>query len=204
MVMILWPLLLDGDASKTGINILVMRLEPVAKAGAQHASRRAGRTTFDDVMLAIKEIGRIAGVEGKRCKTLERGEFCRSPFPTVAELADYAESAAILWKGVNVDRIPPLKIEIALLRRDFVAPWKFALAVVSGTVRGTLPLHFAWQSFFLPVGIGLRFGVTDVNGSGDRKQMVFEHAAIEPTAIDVFPKCRVGDVLLGLPLPVFG
>src|SRR5579872_894444 len=64
------------DAAESGVHVLVMPLEPVAEAGAQHAGSRARRTAFHHEVFAVEEIGRVAAIKRERLESSERRELC--------------------------------------------------------------------------------------------------------------------------------
>src|SRR5579864_6218183 len=101
------------DAAKSGIHVLVMPLEPVAEAGAQHAASRTRRAAFHDEVLAIEEIGRVAAIKRERLESAERRELCRRPLPSVTHHTFHSKRALTLRIGINGRRIPSLKIKIS-------------------------------------------------------------------------------------------
>src|ERR1019366_3459061 len=94
------------DAAKTGVRERIVRLEPIAKRSPQHARSGPRRCSLHDVMLVVKEIGRIAGVKRKRLKTGKRGEDCARPLPSVAEKSGRTEGAGACWERGYRHRIP--------------------------------------------------------------------------------------------------
>src|SRR5580704_3897226 len=59
---------LVAHTTKSRVNILVVGLEPVAKRAAQHARAGARGCTFHYVVLAVKEVRRVARIKRKRWK----------------------------------------------------------------------------------------------------------------------------------------
>src|SRR5581483_3417219 len=70
---------------KTGVDIWVIGTEPVAETGPQETGCRARRGAFHDVMLAVEEIGGVAGVERKFFESGEGSEDGGGPLPAVAD-----------------------------------------------------------------------------------------------------------------------
>src|SRR6266516_7306819 len=88
-------------AAKPCIHILVVRLEPVAECGSQHASGRARRAAFHDEVLSIEKVCRVSAVKRKRLESLEGRENRRGPLPSIADHAIHAERAAALRMGIH-------------------------------------------------------------------------------------------------------
>src|ERR1700758_213840 len=78
-------------APKSGIDVRIMRLKPVAKRPAQHASGCTRRTAFDDVVLSVEEIGRVARVKRERLESRKRCKDGGGPLPAVPHKAVNAE-----------------------------------------------------------------------------------------------------------------
>src|SRR5579864_4391700 len=85
------PIRLMFDAAKPGIHKRVVRLEPVAERPAQHAGGGSRRGTLHDVVLIVKEIGRIAGIKREWRKARKWREERARPLPSVAEKASRAK-----------------------------------------------------------------------------------------------------------------
>jgi hypothetical protein len=45
------------DAAKSCIDVLIVRLKPVAESGAQHACSGASAAAFHNKVFAVKEVG---------------------------------------------------------------------------------------------------------------------------------------------------
>src|SRR5208337_860548 len=152
---------LAPNAAKTRIDILVVRLEPVAKGRAQHARGGARRSTFHDEVLAIKKIGGVATVKRK---WLESGEWSKNgggPLPPIAEQIVDAESALGLGKRIYGQGVPAMKVEITELGvRRFAAPGVWASVSVKRAVGGAVPLGLGGERLPCPAGVGGRLGVT--------------------------------------------
>src|SRR4029079_9392696 len=104
---------LSPHTAESRVDILVVRLEPVSEGPAQHAGRRAWAAALHDVVLAIEEIGRIAGIELKRLKTRKRRELGGGPLPPVAHEVGDPERALALSKGADWRRVPTLEIKVS-------------------------------------------------------------------------------------------
>jgi hypothetical protein len=61
-------------ASELRERIRIVRLKPVAKRAPQKPISRPRGAAFDYVVLAVKEVGGIAGIKGKRLKAGERSK----------------------------------------------------------------------------------------------------------------------------------
>ena len=101
-----------AHAAKSGINVLVVRLEPVAKRAAQHAGGGARGTTFEYVVFSVEKVGRVARIEGERLESRKRLEQTRSPFPAIAEQVGNTEGTPSFGTVGRRRRIPALKVEV--------------------------------------------------------------------------------------------
>src|SRR6516164_3545652 len=111
------------DAPEGCVNVRVKRLEPVTKRPPEHTSSGARRAAFYDIVLAIKEIRRIAGIVRQGHKAWKGLEFRACPFPSVSNDVLHAESAGAPRIPAHGSRIPIRKIEIPKTRiRGFIAP----------------------------------------------------------------------------------
>src|SRR5579864_4928536 len=74
-----------SHAAKSCVNILVVRLKPVAKRAAQHAGGGARRSSFHDVVLAVEEVRGVARIKRKPLEAGKWLELARCPLPPVAQ-----------------------------------------------------------------------------------------------------------------------
>src|SRR5215470_1113691 len=95
--------------AKSGIDVLVMRLEPVTERCPQHASRGPRRSALHDIVFSVKEICRISGIKRERHETGKRLKWGRGPFPSIAQHVFDAESACSAGMRVNRHRLPGSK-----------------------------------------------------------------------------------------------
>src|SRR6185312_6134050 len=70
--------------TEPGVHVGIIRAEPVAEARTREDRRGSWGRPFQDVMLAIEEVGRITRVKRMRGKTVERREDVARPLPSVA------------------------------------------------------------------------------------------------------------------------
>src|SRR5262249_54444032 len=145
---------LVAHAAESRIDILVVRLEPVAKRAAKHARSGAGAAAFHYIVLAIEEVGGVSGIELEGLKAAKRRKWSRGPLPSVAQHVDHPESAPALREGRDGGGIPAFKIEISqLAMRIFRAPGIRLLGSLRRAVGGAMPLRFAGQRLPCPARI---------------------------------------------------
>ena len=167
------------------VNERIVRLEPVAERTPQHARRSTRRSALHHIMFSVKEVGRVAGVKGKRLKARERRKNGGGPFPTVSKGVLYTEGATAGGIAPHGYRIPALEIEVAMLNfGGRVAP-------------GIRPFPALWSS--VSCAMKLRFGREGTCRQNERKLRpphgshrpasravsgaVFEHALIKPLTL---------------------
>src|SRR6202040_2537896 len=99
---------------------------------------------FHHVVLAVKEVCRVARIEGHRRKSWKRRKLRPRPFPAVSNKVVHAESAGARWMRPHWRRIPRLKIKVARARtRRFFSPRIAALpTAVRRSVRCARKLRF--------------------------------------------------------------
>src|SRR5690242_20072083 len=121
-----------------------MRLKPVTERSPQHARSRARRAAFHDVVLAIKEIRGISGIERHRRESVEWLELCPRPFPAIADQVVNAKGARAARIGAHRRRVPMRKIKIAVARAGkLVSPGVLTLdRIIRSSVRGAMKLRF--------------------------------------------------------------
>src|SRR5215510_9404742 len=107
--------MLAACAAESGIDVLIMRLEPIAERSAQHAGIGASRSALQHEMFAVEEIGGIAFVERKRLESGEGREWRGGPFPTVGQHPFEAEGAPCCGKRAYGKGIPARESEVSVL-----------------------------------------------------------------------------------------
>ena len=179
-----------------------MRLEPVAERPPEHARGRARRTALHHEVLAIEEIRRVPGIKRKWMESRERRKRRARPFPTVPNDVGDAEVADALGVRSRGNRIPALKIKIAVPRGGrFRAPGVLAFFTAASAARGSMPFCFARQFFAGPARIRRRFIVADVHGPVKRQRNFRKHGAIAPGIPARNPKRGIGMLLGSDPFP---
>src|SRR5665213_216128 len=116
-------------------------------------------------MFSVEEICGIPGIKRKLLETLERCERRPRPFPAIPNKICHAEVALTLRVRPDGNRLPSLKIKIAVpLSRWFRSPGIRAFASAASSVCGAMPLRFAGQFFSGPTCVGRRFIVAYIHG----------------------------------------
>src|SRR5258707_2714852 len=182
-----------------------MWLEPVAERPPQHASRRARRAPFHDVVLSIEEIRRVSWIKRHGSESGKWLEFCARPLPAVAHHILNAKSARPARIRSHRTRIPMRKIKISVPRfRRFLAPWIVALHFrVRSAVRRAMKLLLGWQLASKPLRIRRRLRVAHVHRPVHRQPDLPKHRAIQPQISRAPPKSRMLHALFFLPSPRF-
>src|SRR5438477_2086372 len=196
---------LSPHAAESRINVLVMRLEPVAERTAKHTGGGTSAAAFHYVMLPIEEISGISWIELERLKTGEGCKRSRGPFPSVPDQITDTEGALSLRKSSDRRGIPSIEIKISEpVVRSFLAPGKRPLWFICHrrAISSAMPLRFCGQRLPCPARVGAGFGVTHVDRPVERQWNILKHRPVLPLAVDLIPKYRVRNILLGLPLPV--
>src|SRR6516162_9164342 len=103
-------------ATEGCVHVRIAGLEPVAERAAHHAPGRTRRAALHHVVLAVKEVGRIAGIEGKRSEAWKRLKGRRRPFPAVAQQALNTARTPPGRMGVDRSGIPTLEIKVPMGR----------------------------------------------------------------------------------------
>src|SRR5579883_2360029 len=111
------PWLRSPHTPESGVDVLIVRLEPVTEGAAQHAAGGARRASLENVVAAVEEVGGIAGIRRMRSEAVKRRERTPRPFPPVGQQSLDAEGAAARREGMHGSRIPPREVEISVLRR---------------------------------------------------------------------------------------
>src|SRR4029077_14969468 len=106
---------LTTHATESSVDILIVRLEPIAKRRPQHAGRGAHRRAFHYVVPSIEEVRGVDGIKLICMKARERFERARRPFPSVAHESVDTEDAAGVCKRIDGGRIPSSEIEVTVL-----------------------------------------------------------------------------------------
>src|SRR5439155_790695 len=152
-----------AHAAESRINVLIVRLKPVSERSAEHAGGRTGRAALHHVVLAVKEIVRVARIERELPEAGEGYKNGRRPLPAVAEQIVYAKSALSVWGRVDRSRIPAFKIEVAKLWLwNVVPPGIQSFRAPRVAVCGPVPLRFSRQRLPCPERISARFRVADI------------------------------------------
>src|SRR5262245_46500714 len=99
----------------------VVSLVPVAEARPNEFTGGGPRGPFQDVVLAVEEVGGVAGVAlDVRLESGEAVEWCVGPLPAVAhELVD-APRAGRTRRGTGRGRSPAAEVEVSVGRRGRV------------------------------------------------------------------------------------
>src|SRR5579872_833396 len=103
------PLVVIHQA-ETGIHVWIVGTEPVTKTRPQEARRSARRRAFHHVMLAVEEVGGVAGIERKFFESFEWGEDRGGPLPSVAD--HLSRAVRTRCSRIDGDRIPALEIRV--------------------------------------------------------------------------------------------
>src|SRR5216683_2607556 len=182
-----------------------MRLEPVSERTAQHACGRSRRATLHHVVLAVKEIRRIARVKRHWRKARKRRELCSRPLPSVPYKIVHTESARTREVCSYWRKIPGMKIEVSsAVIGFFFAPRIAALhRAIRCSVGGPMKLRFCREFSPQPFRIGGSLGVTHVNRPFLRQTNLPEHRAVHPEVSVAPPECWMLDPFLLLPRPGF-
>src|SRR5229473_838268 len=180
-----------------------MRLEPVSKRPPKHASGGARRATLHHIVLAVKKVCRIAGIEWHRCESRKRPKLRARPLPPVSYQVVYPESTRA--RGMQTDRcrIPRFEIEIPpRCARCFLAPGIAALLLAARrSIRGAMKLRLRRQFPPQPFCIGGGFRVAHIHRPLLRQTYLAKHRAINPQVALAPPEHRMLDAFLRLPGP---
>src|SRR5579883_449373 len=134
-------------------------------------------------MLLVEEVFGIARIKCKRLETGEGTENRRGPLPSVAHHLRNTERAIAGGRGIDVDGIPPMKIEVATAHiRRRAAPRIGAFRALGRAVRRPMKLRFGRQRSFRPARVIASFLVCYVNRRVQRQRYFGEHTSIEPFA----------------------
>src|SRR5258708_35637717 len=191
------------DATKSCVDVSVMRLEPVSERRPQHTRSRARRTALHDVVFPVKKIRGIAWIERHRPKAREESELRSRPFPPVAQQVLHSECARAFRMRARGGSIPMVKIEITVLRaRRFFAPGIASLRFAfRGAIRRAMKLRFRRQLPPQPFCVRCRFRVAHVHGPIERQADLLEHGAVHPQISVTLPQNPMLDPLTFLPGP---
>ncbi len=131
------------DQPESGVGVAVVGLEPVAERAPEERQRGACGSALQDEVPALKEVRRVARIEGEGHEAGERAERSGRPLPAVPQGVGDAEGARALREGADWRRIPSPAAEIAVAGRGIgVAPGidPFLTAAACRTPRdGTRP-----------------------------------------------------------------
>src|SRR5438477_5007857 len=193
------------DATERCVDIRVVRLEPISERPAKHARRRERRAAFHHVVLAIKKIRRVTGIEGHGREPPKWRELRSRPLPTVPHKIVHAKSACSRGMRAYRRRIPRFEIKVSLGRTwSFFAPRIAPLrCAVRRSVRGAMKLCFRRQFAPQPFCIRCCFGMTYVYGPFQRQSNVATHRSVHPEVAFAAPKHRVLHAFLCFPGPGF-
>src|SRR5713101_488184 len=185
------------------MHVLVMRLEPVAKRGSQHARGGTRCATLHHVMLPIKEISGVPAVERKWLETGKRSENGGGPFPPVTQHIVNAKSALPFRKRIHRHGVPTVKVKIAepgirRLRAPRISP----CLSVDAAVGGMLPLRFRGERLPCPSRIGRCLSLTHIHRPIQRQRHFVEHGAPEPPIAIPLPEQRMRNSVSSFPVPV--
>src|SRR6185437_9039341 len=96
-------------AAECRVYVWVIAAKPVAEGAPQQAGGGARRSAFHDVMFAIEEIGRVAGICFSRLKARQRTEDRSGPFPSIPNQLTNAKRTIACGRGVNRLGFPVLE-----------------------------------------------------------------------------------------------
>src|SRR5437879_9890426 len=193
------------DATERCVDIRVMRLEPISERPAKHARRGARRAAFHHVVLAIKKIRRVTGIEGHGREPPKWRELRSRPLPAIPHKIVHAKRACSRWMRAYRRRIPRLEIEISLGRTwSFFAP---RIAPLRCAVRRSLccAVKLCFRRQFAPQPFRVRrgFSVAHVHGPFQRQSNLAKHRSVHPEVAFAAPKHRVLHAFLCFPGPGF-
>src|SRR5215831_4706900 len=185
-------IILDLHAPKSGVDIGKVGPEPVAKRSPQQSGVCPRGRTLEHIMVATKEPGRVAGIEGKG---LESGKWLkgrRRPLPSVADQLRNSECAVSERSRRHGNRIPSIPVEVSppairLLIAPRIGPFSFT---VQRPVRGSMKLGFGGQSLAAPGCKGGRLFVGGIDRPIQWQRNFFPHASPVPPALMPLPEVR--------------
>src|SRR2546425_5304532 len=155
-------------------------------------------------MLPVEEIRGVPRVEGVGCKARERCKDRARPLPPIAEKTQRAERARSGWMRPYGRGVPPVEIEISMLRAwRLFAPWVAAFRAVGRAVRRAMKLRLGGELPAEPLRIRGSFRMAHVHRAIERQTNLSEHRAIQPKISVPFPERWVPDSFFFLPLPRF-
>src|ERR1700683_5175855 len=153
-------------------------------------------------MLPIEEIFRISGIKGKCLESGKGSKYRARPFPTISHEIGDAEVAGALGERSGGNRVPALKIKIAVpLGGCLRAPRISAVDAAASAACSAMPFRFARQFLPCPARIGRCFIVADVHRPVERQRDLRKHGAIAPGIPIRNPKRGMGMSLRSNPCP---
>src|SRR5262245_32919236 len=185
-------IILDLHASKSGIDIGEVGPEPVAKRSPQQSGVCPRGRTLEHIMVATKEPGRVAGIEGKGLESGKWLESSRRRLPSVDDQLRNYECTVSQRVGSHRNRIPsvPAKVSppaIRLLIAPRIGPFFFTM---HRPVCGSMKLGFCGQSLAAPGCKGGRLFVGGIDRPIQWQRNVFPHASPVPLALMPPPEVR--------------
>src|SRR5438876_195548 len=155
-------------------------------------------------MLPVEEIRGVPRVEGVGCKARERCKDRARPLPPIAEKIQHAERARSGWMRTYGRRVPPVEVEISMMRAwRLFAPRVAAFRAVGRAVCRAMELRLGGELPAEPLRIRSSFRMTHVHRAIERQTDLPEHRAIQPKISVPFPERWVPDSLFFFPLPGF-
>src|SRR5215813_13282278 len=185
-------IILDLHAPKSGIDIGEVGPEPVAERSPQQSGVCSRGRTLEHIMVATKEPGRVAGIEGKGLESGKWLESRRRPLPSVADQLRNSECAVSQRGCRHGNRIPAVPAEVSppairLLIAPRIGPFLFTM---HRPVRGSMKLGFGGQSLAAPGCKGGRLFVGGIDWPIQWQRNVFPHASPVPLALMPPPEVR--------------
>src|SRR2546425_1101148 len=121
-------------------------------------------------MLPVEEIRGVPRVEGVGCKARERCKDRARPLPPIAEKIQHAERARSGWMRTYGRGVPPVEVEISMMRAwRLFAPRVAAFRAVGRAVRRAMELRLGGELPAEPLRIRGSFRMTHVHRSEERR-----------------------------------
>src|SRR5580692_3461576 len=147
-------------------DVRVVPAEPVAEARAEEGLVRGPGGAEDHVVLAVEEVGRVAGVgAGPGGEAGERGEGRGRPLPAVPDELLHPPRARAFGVAARGERGPAEEAEVAVARlRRGVAPGVGAQAAVGGREGGAAELGLGGEAATAGGAVGARLEAGHLHG----------------------------------------
>src|SRR6202142_2152868 len=136
-------------------------------------------------MIAIEEIGGIAGIKFEGLKTWKRRERRGGPLPSVAQKVGNTEGALALLKSPDWRGVPALEIEVSESAVGlFFSPRIRPLGSLNRAISRAMPLGFGWQFLPRPARVRACFRMTYIYRPVQRQRNALEHGSVLPLIVD--------------------